>query len=82
MTRVTSPLTAQVPLNPESGDLGEKWPLNFADGHYSSIHACWVLLHADMGPAALLPLQIFITLKNPSPSVRIEPAPSGKHANH
>jgi hypothetical protein len=36
---VTSPLTAQIPLNPgvtaraigrQSGDLGEKWPLNFA----------------------------------------------------
>jgi hypothetical protein len=34
---------------------------------------------------ALLPLRIFITLKNSSPSVGIEPAnlgSSGEHANH
>jgi hypothetical protein len=38
-----------------------------------------------MGPTALLPLRIFITLKNPTTSAGIEPAnlgSSGEHANH
>jgi hypothetical protein len=60
----------------------------------SSIHARKVLLHAVnlrhgtngfTSPPKEVVLRIFITLKNPSPSVGIEPAnlgSSGEHANH
>jgi hypothetical protein len=59
-----------------------------------SIHARKVLLHAVnvrhgtdgfTSPPKEVVLRIFITLKNPSPSVGIEPAnlgSSGEHANH
>jgi hypothetical protein len=62
------------PSGRQSGDLGEKWPL-------------WILLTDTTGssPPKELVLRIFITLKNPSTSVGIEPAnlgSSGKHANH
>jgi hypothetical protein len=58
------------------------------------IHARKVLLHVVnlrhgtdgfTSPPKEVVLRIFITLKNPSPSVGIEPAnlgPSGEHANH
>jgi hypothetical protein len=60
----------------------------------SSIHARKVLLYAVnlrhgtdgfTSPPKEVVLRIFITLKNLSPSVGIEPAklgPSGEHANH
>jgi hypothetical protein len=57
----------------------------------SSIHARKVLLHLQHGtdgftsPPKEVVLRIFITLKNPSTSVGIEPenlGSSGEHANH
>jgi hypothetical protein len=68
------------PSGSQSGDLGEKLPLNF-------LHAV-NLRHVTDGftsPPKEVVLRIFITLKNPSTSVRIEPANlgfSGEHANH
>jgi hypothetical protein len=77
------------PSGSQSGDLGEKWP-QFGLRNIS-IHARKVILHAVHGtdgftsPTKEVVLRIFITLKNPSPSVGIEPAnlgSSGEHANH
>jgi hypothetical protein len=48
--------------------------LNFATDTTGSCSCPKVLLIYDMGQTALLPLRIFITLKNPSPSAGIEPA--------
>jgi hypothetical protein len=71
-----------------SEDLGEKWPLNFAyETRKVLLHAV-NLRHGTDGftsPPKEFVLRIFITLKNPSPSVGIEPAnlgSSGEHANH
>jgi hypothetical protein len=79
----------------QSGDLGEKWPLSILlTSITSSIHARKVLLQAVnlrhrtdgfTSPPKEVVLRIFITLKNPSTSVGIEPAnlgSSGEHANH
>jgi hypothetical protein len=77
------------PSGSQSGDLGEKWR-QFGLRNIV-IHARKVLLHADMsftydiGPTKEVVLRIFITHKNPSTSVGIEPAnlgSSGEHANH
>jgi hypothetical protein len=80
---------------------GEKWPLNFARKLFYLfiiIYCNWVftqfLLHAVnlrhgtdgfTSPPKEVVLLIFITVKNPSTSVGIEPAnlgSSGEHANH
>jgi hypothetical protein len=71
----------------QAGDLGEKWRQFGLSNIF--IHARKVLLHAVNGtdgftfPPKEVVLRIFITLKNPSISVGIEPAnlgSSGKHA--
>jgi hypothetical protein len=68
------------------GDLGEKWRQFGLRNIF--IHARKVLLHAvnvRKSPPKEVVLRIFITLKNPSTSVGIEPAnlgSSGEHANH
>jgi hypothetical protein len=66
------------PSGSQSGDLGEKWPLNFARKFLLHVVN---LRHGTDGPKEVV-LRIFITLKNPSTS--IEPAnlgSSGEHAN-
>jgi hypothetical protein len=90
---MTSPLTAQVLLNPDVTAraiwqavrrLGSEMAAEFCLRNItSSIHARKVLLHAInlrhgtdgfTSPPKVVVLRIFITLKNPSPSVGIEPA--------
>jgi hypothetical protein len=59
----------------QSGDLDEKW---------RQFGLRNIFIHARKVPKKVV-LRIFITLKNPSPSVGIEPAnvgSSGEHANH
>jgi hypothetical protein len=88
---VTSPLTAQVLLNPDVTAraiwqavrrLGWEMAAEFYLRNIS------ILRHGTDGftsPPKKVLLRIFITLKNPSPSVGIEPAnlgSSGEHANH
>jgi hypothetical protein len=80
------------PSGRQSGDLGEKWRQFGLRNIF--IHARKFLLHAVnlrhgtddfTSPPKEVVLRIFITLKNPSTSVGIEPAylgSSGEHANH
>jgi hypothetical protein len=80
------------PSGRQSGDLGEKWRQFGLRNIF--IHAHMVLLHAVnlrhgtdgfTSPPKEVVLRIFITPKNPSTSVGIEPAnlrSSGEHANH
>jgi hypothetical protein len=67
-----------------SGDLGEKWPLNFA--YETSLHLLHAvnLRHGTGGftsPPKEVVQRIFITLKNPSTSAGIEPATLGPVAS-
>jgi hypothetical protein len=64
------------PSGRQSGDLGEKW---------RQFGLRNIFIHARKSPPKEVVLRIFITLKNPSTSVGIEPAnvgSSGEHANH
>jgi hypothetical protein len=74
------------PSGRQSGDLGEKWRQFGLRNIF--IHARKVILHAVnlriTSPPKEVVLRIFITLKNPSTSIGIEPAnlgSSGEHAN-